>query len=178
MYALTVIIVPIITVMKLDRNKVASDVTGGYAGIMSLTYTGVVPMVYQMASANVGSRLINTVMITSFGAMLLTLSTPICKRLFQENWVCIVKLLAFYVLLHEISCSQVFCLPPFLLALECGQVALLLGLKLTAVDLYITVFFQLSCKSCEPSGRASSFIHLTAAPWRAQTRFSNTQAYR
>ena len=36
-----------------------------------------------------------------------------------------------------------FMMPPFLLALECGQVALLLGLKLTDADLYLTVFFQI-----------------------------------
>ena len=68
-----------------------------------------------------------------------------------------------------------FMMPPFLLALECGQVALLLGLKLTDADLYLTVCFQIACKSRERFERVQKFDRRAVARAPMQTHFSSTR---
>ena len=123
-YVVTAIVGIPLTVFKLDKGKGPDDVLGGYMSILSIGGTFGAAFVMQVASATGVPSLVRAMVISMFSGMILSVLTPACKRLYERDWL--------------------FVAPGILLALEVGQVALFLQMRLNDPQLYMTVFFQIS----------------------------------
>ena len=135
-----------LVILKRDVGKGPEDLTGSYGCLISVAVAAVLPFVYIGASLDLGNVLINSMIISCMGGMILTVLTPGAQKFLGENWVFVPPCGTSVRARHTFPLTHTSCACAVLLSLELAQVSLFIGLKLTDIELYTTVFFQISCE--------------------------------